>query len=199
VPVEPLSEPEAMAVVDTIGLPQSRARQSVYRVLLNNPAFAKASHDMLGALFNSAFDQRLRELIILRVAWVRDCSYEWAQHWRRSTEPARVSPTDVASSPDRYAIDPAELLAVRDWESYDFGPTERAILRATDEMLSVGSVSPQTLRSCEEAFPGDPETVVEIVATIGFWTMMSSLINSFAIEHEDDLELWPPDGCGPRN
>ena len=78
-------------------------------------------------LWHGALDSRLRELVIMRIGWLTACDYEWTQHWR------------VASG---LGVPANDLLGVRDWRAYEgFGPTERAVLAATDDVVRDGAVS----------------------------------------------------------
>lgn len=119
---------EAKAAADEAAVPDYMAELSIFQVLLNHPALARAVNDLLATmLWHGSLDPRLRELVIMRIGWLTACDYEWTQHWR------------VAS---RLGVSAEDLLAVRDWQGYDgFGPTERAVLAATDDVVRDGAVS----------------------------------------------------------
>ena len=70
---------------------------------------------------------------------------------------------------------------------------ERAVLAATDEMLAGGTISPETWAACEK-YVGAREELLELVAAIGTWRMISSLLRSLEIPLEEGVEPWPPDG-----
>ncbi len=160
------------------------AELSIFRVLLHHPPLAKAVFTMLSTLlFNSKLDLRLRELVIMRIGWVTGSVYEWTQHWR------------VAKT---LGVDEADLLAVREWRSADrFGDAERAVLAATDETLASGTISTETWKACE-AHVGGREGLLELVAAIGTWRMISSLLRSLEVPLEEGVEPWPPDGKDPQ-
>ncbi len=159
------------------------AELSIFRVLLHHPPVAKAVFNLLATLlFNSKLDRRLRELVIMRIGWVTGSVYEWTQHWR------------VAKT---LGVDEGDLLAVREWRSTDrFGDAERAVLAATDESMATGTISPETWAACE-AHVGARENLLELVAAIGTWRMISSLLRSLEIPLEEGVEPWPPDGRDP--
>lgn len=179
-----LSVDEAREAAEGAGLPASMADLSVFRVLLRHPALAKALNDLLGVLlFDPVLDARLRELVILRIGWRTASVYEWTQHWRVA-EMLGVSSDDA--------------LGVRDPESHDgYGKAERAVLRATDEVLDDGTISPGTFEACREAL-GDERALLELVAAIGNWRLFSSLLRSLEVPLEDGVEPWPPDGRTPE-
>ena len=166
------------------GVPEVVADLNVFRVLLNHPSLARWLSDFLmGLLWEGRLDRRLRELIIMRLGWATGSVYEWTQHWSI----ARL--LDVSEE---------DLLGVRDWSSHDrFGPAERAVLAATDETLQTGTVGPRTWDACTEHVSDDPQVLLEVIAVIGLWRMVSSLLRTLDVPLEDGDEAWPPDGTPP--
>ncbi len=152
---------EAKAAADEAAVPNYMAELSIFQVLLNHPPLARAINDLLATmLWHGALDSRLRELIIMRIGWLTGCDYEWTQHWR------------VAS---RLGVPGDDLLGVRDWRNYPgFGPTERAVLAATDDVVRHGSVSAASWAQCEHEFKRDTTVLVELVTVIGAWRMVAS-------------------------
>jgi alkylhydroperoxidase family enzyme len=135
-------------------------------------------------LWQGKLDSRLRELAIMRIAWLTSCEYEWAQHWR------------VAQG---LGVTADDLAGVRDWHSYNgFGPTERAVLVATDDVVRDGVVSEESWAACRKAFGSDHAVLVELVTAIGAWRMVSSILQSLQVPLEDDVVSWPPDGDRPN-
>ena len=54
---------------------------NVLGLLARHPELATAYHTFNGhILFNTSLSPRQRELLVLRVAAVRECAYEWEQH-----------------------------------------------------------------------------------------------------------------------
>ena len=180
--IEPLALEAARRAAQEIGIPDHLAELSVFRVALHSPNVAAALHGMLDQLlFRGTFDARRRELIIMRLGWTSGSVYEWTQHWR------------VAGL---LGIDPDDVLAVRDWRASDrFDPTDRAVLAATDEVLTSGAVTDQTWAIC----PGllDDPQLVELVAIIANWRLFASVLLSLRVPLEDDVDPWPPDGRHP--
>ena len=182
--IEPLPAEEAKALAGSAGVLERMAELSVFRVLLRQPGVAKAVQDLLVALlFRGKLDARLRELLIMRIGWATASVYEWTQHWRVARE------LDI----------PAEdLLAVRDWRHSDrFDARDRAVLAATDETLIDGRIGDATWRECCRHLATDAERL-ELVAAIGCWRMISSLLRSLEVPLEDGVAAWPPDGAAPE-
>ena len=62
-------------------------------------------------------------------------------------------------------------------------------MRAADELHSAAVVSAQTWAALTEHF--DEAQLVELVMTVGQYTMLSMVANTFAVEVEDGLDLLP--------
>jgi alkylhydroperoxidase family enzyme len=184
--IERLPIADAKEAAGAAGVPDYMADLSVFRVLLRRPGLARAVHDLLSALlWDARLDARLRELVIMRIGWVTGSTYEWTQHWRVATG---------------LGVTERDLLAVRDWQGHDrFGPVERAVLAATDETLASGAVSEATWDACVEQLGGDDAVLVELAASIGTWSMISSMLRTLDVPLEDGVEPWPPDGARPAS
>ncbi len=181
VPLLPVKE--ALAAAEKQEIPAAIAELNVFRVFLNHPALAKRVCDLLlTLLFNSKLDARLRELVIMRLGWTTASNYEWTQHWRVALQ---------------LGVSEEDLLAVRDWRNEErFGPPERAVMAAVDETLEQGAISPETWAACREHVGEDAE-LLELVAAIGTWRMISSMLRSLEVPLEEGVESWPPDGRTP--
>ena len=182
VPRLPLDE--AKAAADEAGVPDYMAELAIFQVLLNHPALAGRLNDLLALmLWHGKLDSRLRELAIMRIGWLTASDYEWTQHWR------------VAQG---LGVSADDLLGVRDWQSHNgFGPTERAVLAATDDVVRDGAVSEQSWAACKQELGADQALLIELVAAISGWRMIASILQSLQVPLEDDLESWPPDGTPP--
>jgi len=121
----------------------------------------------------------------MRIAWLTGSEYEWAQHWR------------VARG---VGLADADLVGVRDWQAHaSFGPSERAVLAATDEVVGEGAISTRTWQACVRHLGDDPHVLLELVAALGAWRMIASLLHSLDVPLEDGVASWPPDNLRPRH
>ena len=175
---------EAKAAADEAGVPDYMAELAIFQVLLNHPKIASGLNDLLARmLWQGELDTRLRELAIMRIAWLTACEYEWSQHWR------------VAQG---LGVSADDLAGVRDWQSYKaFGPAEQAVLAATDDVVRDGTVSEESWVACKKEFGTDQATLVELVTVISAWRMVASILQSLQVPLEDDVASWPPDGRPP--
>lgn len=182
IPLLPIEE--AKAAASAAGVPEITADLNVFRVWLHHPALARWFSDLLmGLLWEGRLDRRLRELVIMRLGWATGSDYEWTQHWK------------IALG---LKIDEADLLGVRAWRDHDtFGPAERAVLAATDETIADGAVSAATWQACVDHVSDDPQVLLELLAAIGTWRMVSGILRSLEVPLEEGVTSWPPDGVGP--
>jgi alkylhydroperoxidase family enzyme len=174
----------ALAAGSSAGVPAQLAELSIFRVLLRRERLAKATSDLLlSLLFGGSLDARLRELVILRIGWRTGSVYGWTQHWRVAVD---------------LGVPEADLLAVRTehLSATSFGDVERAVLAATDEALAGRRIGDATMAVLREHL--DDDAVLELVAAIGTWSMISTVLRSLDVPLEDGVMAWPPDGAVPR-
>lgn len=177
-----LAEATALEVAGRAGVPEPLAGLNIFRLLLRRERLAKAVADMLlSLLFGTELDARFRELVTMRIGWVTNSAYEWTQHWRIAA--------DLGLPGD-------DVLAGRDWENHPgFGELDRAVLAATDECLAGERISDEVMAVLRHHLPDN--AVVELVAAIGGWTMISTFLRSFDVPLENGIDPWPPDGKRP--
>ena len=180
-PRVPMVSPDrAHELGEAMGLPARRTQSEAFRVLANNPGVARVAYTQLIQLLeNNKFDTRLRELMIMRIAWVTGSAYEWTQQWRVATTGG---------------LPPDDILAVRDWRnSARLTAGDMAILAATDECLAGKSIS-DTVWAEVAKHVVDPAQQVEFVIAMGNWMMFSLLFRNLRIPLAEGVAVWPPDG-----
>ena len=176
-----LSVEEATRIGKEHGVPSSMVHLNVFRVMSHHPDLAAAVSNLLATLLykGNKLEERLRELIIMRIAWSTGSVYEWTQHWR------------VAK---RLEIDAASVMAVRDWQKAAcLNAADKAVLAATDETIDVGRISDPTWIACCEHLASEAERI-ELVLAISNWRLFSEMFQSLRIPLEEDVDHWPPDG-----
>jgi alkylhydroperoxidase family enzyme len=121
-------------------------------------------------------DPKLRELLILRVAWRTRSGYEWNQHRRMGGEEG---------------LSGAQLRAVRggvDAEAWT--PLEGALLTAVDEMIDGFAVSEETWSRLSGALDGGQ--LLELLFVVGGYLCLATVLNSVGLR--GDLPADEPDG-----
>jgi alkylhydroperoxidase family enzyme len=119
-----------------------------------------------------ALGHRLRELIVLRVAWRTRSLYEWVQHVRIA---ASLMTTEEIRAIARADGDGA-------WT-----PLERALLAATDQLVDRHRIDDVTWAALAAQLDG--RQLVELVFTAGTYTCLAMAFNSFGLELDAGLEL----------
>jgi alkylhydroperoxidase family enzyme len=138
----------------------------------HHPELAHAFFTFNGhVLMATTLTLRQRELLVLRVAALRRCGYEWAQH-------AVIGP-DVGLTADEIA----RILVGPDAPGW--APVDAALLQAADDLLGDGALSDATWGVLATAF--DTQQVLDLIFTIGAYEMMAFMMRSFALDLDDDL------------
>ena len=150
--------------------------KNIYRTLLRFPDFLAAMLPLGGrAADSSLLTPRLREFVILRTAWRCDCEYEWAQH----TEIARKAGlTDEEI--ERIGADPAAA---------SLGEEERMVMRAVDDLFENANLTTSSWDWLKARY--DEDTIVDIIATCGFYTMLAWQLRSLGVQIEEGRAGYP--------
>jgi 4-carboxymuconolactone decarboxylase len=117
---------------------------------------------------DSTLEPRLRELLILRVAWRTSSGYEWNQHHRMGGDEG-LSPAQLAAVPNGSA-DPI-------WTG-----AERALLAAVDEIIDHFEVTDQTWAVLAESF--SPSQLFELLFVVGGYLALAAVLNSIGLRGE---------------
>jgi alkylhydroperoxidase family enzyme len=166
-----------------VGLPEAFADLNIFRAALHRPKTAKALGDLLlSLLFGGELDDRLRELLIMRIGWTTGSDYEWTQHWKIAMSQFGCSETD--------------LLELRNWPQSDhFGEDEKTLLQATDQLIESGTLEQALADECLKRFGRN--ATIELVTAVGCWQLVSKLTRALEIPLEEGIASWPPDGTAP--
>jgi alkylhydroperoxidase family enzyme len=124
---------------------------------------------------DSLLPPKTRELAIMRTAYNIGASYEWSHHVE-AAKAAGFSDEEIA----RIAKGPSAA----GW-NYD----QRAVLSAADELRREAFVSDATWKELARHY--DIKQMIEIVYTVGGYSMTGFAINSFGIQTEPDYPAMP--------
>lgn len=175
-PVAPDAWTEEVREVFAIGEgPLARERGSRSNVVLT-----LANHPELAGRFlafstylqrHSGVPARLRELLILRVAWRYACDYEWRHHVNLATH---------------IGVAPEHCEAVRDGpEAGCWTELERHALRAADQLCDHGRVDDATWEALSAHF--DKQLMLDLIFTVGGYAMLAWALNSVGVEMDAEL------------
>jgi alkylhydroperoxidase family enzyme len=122
-------------------------------------------------LFTPALAPRLRELMVLRVAWRTRSTYEWVQHVRLA---------------QACGVTEAEIDAIaRGGGDATWTPLEADLLAATDELIDGFRIDDATWARLAEHL--DERQLVEVVFVVGTYTCLAMAFNSFGLELDPEL------------
>jgi alkylhydroperoxidase family enzyme len=149
---------------------------NIHRVLAHNPATLQSwigfgTH----ILRENTLGERLRELVILRIAWNARCAYEWGQH---------------AGLSARLGIPEADIDRVVDGpDAPGWTPLERALLAGVDQLMTVSRVSDEVYAMLADQL--SPQQLIDYAFLIGEFVLVAFTLNLFRIEPDPGLRPLP--------
>jgi alkylhydroperoxidase family enzyme len=152
--------------------PSSPKGLNAMGVLAHHPELTDAYNQLIRhALYFTTITPRERELLVLRVAHLRDATYEWAQHAYQAAV-AGLSAEEVA----RVRKGP---------EAPEWGPHERALLSAADDLVADARIAEATYAELATSF--DTQQMMDLVFTVGVYETFAMAMRTFDVELDDDL------------
>lgn len=141
--------------------------------LARHPALARAFHTLNGhLLYATTISPRQRELLVLRVAVLRDAEYERRQHEVVGKVDAGLTDDEIA----RVAEGP---------NAPGWSPLDRALLRSVDQLIQGGIVADATWAALSAEL--DTEQLMDVVFTVGAYETLAFAFRSFGVELDEDL------------
>lgn len=146
---------------------------SALAIFLNHPSLAKAIFPLTRhLLYDCLLPDRDRELLVLRVAWLRRSPYEWAQH---------VIIAQNCGVPDEEILRVGQGDSAEQWSAKD-----KLLMTAVDELFDSACLSDVTWEGLGEFY--DDQELMEVVVTVGAYDLMAMAFNSFGLQTSEDLE-----------
>ncbi len=175
--VEPIPESEWSEEVRDV-LPRGAGGRvaNVFTTFARHPKLLKRwlvfGNHVLG---KSSLAPRERELLILRVGWLCRSEYEWGQHavigrraGLRDDEIRRI--TEGPGAPG--------------WDAFD-----ATLLTAVDELRADSMISDKTWGTLAARY--DTLQLIDLVFTVGQYTLVSMALNTLGVQLDDGLEGFP--------
>lgn len=149
---------------------------NVFRTVANHPKLLKRwlvfGNHVLGG---STLPPRERELIILRTGYLCNSGYEWAQH---------ASIGRAAGLTDDEIIRIGDDTPAPGWSVAD-----QALIDATDQLVADKFIDDRTWAALAQTW--NRQQLMDIVFTVGQYTLVSMALNTFGVQIEDDTEKFP--------
>lgn len=147
---------------------------NIFRTLLHAPralaGFLPWGNYLLSR--RSDLPPREREIVILRTGWLCKSGYEWMQHARIGRD-CGLTDEEI----ERIKVGP---------DAPGWSALEAAMLRACDELVADHHVSDSSWQALAEL--GDKGRM-DLVMTVGQYTQVSMMLNSFGVQLEDDARV----------
>ena len=148
---------------------------NIFKTLTNHPDLMRrwmvfANH----VLFKQTLALRERELLILRIGYLYQADYEWGQHVGIARR-AGMTDDEIRSAktgPDTPGI--PEL--------------DRLLLQATDELHADAFITDATWNAL--AVHLDTQQLMDVVFTVGQYTLVSMALNSLGVQLDEGLPGW---------
>jgi 4-carboxymuconolactone decarboxylase len=149
---------------------------NIHRVLAHNP---ETLQSWIGfgthILRENALGERLRELVVLRIAWNACCAYEWGQHAGLSAR-IGIPEADIARVPEGP-------------DAPGWTPLERALLSGVDELMTTSHVSDPVYAVLADHL--SPRQLIDYVFLIGEFVLVAFTLNLFRVEPDPGLRPLP--------
>ena len=176
VPYVPADLAEPKEIVDAVRARRGGHLTHLDRMLLHSPPLAGGWNALLGAVRTRfSLDARMREIVILAVASMNGAEYEFHHH--------EVELLKVGG--DEHLVRALRDVPSAISNSRLFTEAERAALELTLEMTRGVAVNEDTMQWLKRLMPSD-QAVVELVATIATYNMVSRFIVALDIHAEGD-------------
>jgi alkylhydroperoxidase family enzyme len=122
-------------------------------------------------LFKSTVPARERELVILRIGWLCEAEYEWAQHVRIGKQ-AGLTDDEI----HRIKIGPT----AKGWNEQD-----TLLLRATDELHKDACIGDATWQGLSKHY--NTQQLMDIVFAVGQYNLVSMALNTLGVQLDPGL------------
>ena len=130
-----------------------------------------------GLLDKGPLPMREREIVIDRTCARNGCEYEWGVHAVAFGRPLGLNEAQLRATVHGSAADPC-------WSD-----RQRLLVRLVDELHDTGTISDELW--AELAAGWEAAALVELVATVGFYHLVSFAANAFRVDLEEHAERFP--------
>ncbi len=144
---------------------------NIFRVLANHPKLVKRWTPFAGHILSKqTLSFRDREMLILRIGWLNQAEYEFAQHELIAL---------------RGGLTATEIEQIKAGPRGQWNQHEAALLQAADDLFENSVVSDSTWAELAKSY--STEQMMDVVFTIGQYNLVSWALNSFGVPLDDFL------------
>jgi AhpD family alkylhydroperoxidase len=157
-------------------LTSARGNLNVYRALANaDKVFTGWMLAGQAALTSPVVPVRLRELVVLRTAYLMNCPYELGQH------------RDVARTAGLSVEEINAITSESGWKKAHFEPVELALLHLTTELVTTRGVSAEVFDQVHTALGS--EATVEVLMVIARYAGLALMLNALDVDLDESARL----------
>jgi len=177
--IKPVANSELTAEQRRILKPWKRPDGSdinVFGTMANHPKLMDSWNPFgLYILRESTLPPREREILILRIGWLCRCEYEFGRH-RIVGKSAGLTDEEI----ERITEGP---------KAAGWGGFDATLLRATDELYYDAFITDATWTALAKRY--SQQQLMDVVATVGEYNLVSMLLNSFGVQLEEGVLGFP--------
>ena len=156
----------------TGGIFKDADKNPVLRTFAHHPALANAFSPLnVHLLSENTLPVKLRQIAIMRTAWITGATYMWSSHLNTSK---RCGLSDDFYAPVQNGPD----------DPY-FSDFERVVMRATDELVADHMISDEHWQAL--AAEWDERQLLDFLFTVGCYAMVAGVMKSTGAERQEDL------------
>ncbi len=143
---------------------------NVYRTMAHHPELLRSWAPLRDHIVNqTTLGPELSEVVILRTGHRLGSSYEWQQHIERARKrgltDARIA--TIAGKPEEMA------------------PQDAILARAVDELIDRHNLCSTSVAQIAQDL--GPKAVFDLIATVGFYSVLGHLLNTFDVPLDADI------------
>ena len=174
IPYVPIDLAEPREIVDAVRARRGGTLSHLDRLLLHSPALAAGWNTFLGAVRTRlSLSPKLREIAMCSVAILNGAEYEFFHH----------APEFLKAGGSQAQVDAMRDVEAASMDRQLFDDAERAALCLSLEMTRSITVKDEPFARVVKAL-GDPQTVIELIATIAAYNMVSRFLVALEVESE---------------
>jgi 4-carboxymuconolactone decarboxylase len=144
---------------------------NLFKVLMHHPDLARRWTVFAGhVLRKQTLPARARELLILRIGWLNQASYEWAQH------------VVIAK---REGISAEEIERIKQGPKAGWEPPDAMLLQAVDDLFENSVISDAVWTGLSAKY--STQQMIDLVFTVGQYNLVSWALNSFGVPLDDNV------------
>lgn len=149
---------------------------NIFKTIARHPKLMKNWLSFFSYILNtSRLPKRDMEITILRIGWLCQSEYEWAQH---------------AISAKNIGLTEEEIVRItKDPDAEGWSEFEQTLIRSVDELHNNVFISDDTWKILSEKY--DNKKLMDLIFTVGQYNLISMFLNSIGVQIEEGKKGFP--------